>query len=316
MNNKQIYDFLVIGAGCAGASAAMYASRMNMKALMIGEMPGGLITTTHLVENWPGIKAISGPDLAFSLIDHATSFGVEMKNEKVLEVKAVEISAENAMSKKPGYLVKTGSAEYLAKTVLFATGTMHKKINAPGEKELENKGVSYCALCDGAFYKGKIVSVVGGGDSAAKEALLLAEYAKEVKVIARTTLHPEPVNLDRVKANSKIEILENSEVAEILGTDKVERLKLKDGRELPMDAVFVAIGHIPLSEVAVGLGVELNHHKEIVINRRSETNLPGIFGAGDVCDTKFKQAIIGAAEGVTAAYWAFEYLQANEVVFE
>ena len=311
------YDFLIIGAGCAGASGAMYASRLNLKSVMVAEMPGGLITTTHLVENWPGIKSISGPDLAASLLDHAQSFGVELKNEKVLSIEKFTLTTEQqAAGKKPGYIVKTGSNQYSTKTVLIATGTMHKKIGCPGEKELENKGVSYCALCDGAFFKNKTVCIVGSGDSAAKEALLMTQFAAKVYVISRTTLHPEPVNLQRVIDNPKIERLNKSEVAEIIGTNKVEKIKLKDGRELPMDAVFVAIGHIPLSEVAEGLGVKLNHHKEIEINRKSETNVPGIYGAGDVCDTEFKQAITGSAEAVTASFWAYEYTNENEIVVE
>lgn len=311
------YDFLIIGAGCAGASAAMYASRLNLKSIMVAEMPGGLITTTHLVENWPGIKSISGPDLAQSLLDHASAFGVPLKNEKVLQIEKFAISAEaEAAGKKPGFIVRTASNQYLAKALLVATGTMHKRLNCPGEKELENKGVSFCALCDGAFYKNKIVAVVGSGDSAAKEALLLAEYASKVYVISRSHLHPEPVNLERVKANPKIECLSQSEVAEIQGNNKVEKVILKDGKELAMDGVFIAIGHIPLSDIAESLGVKVNHHKEIEINRKSETNISGVYAAGDVCDTEFKQAIIGSAEAVAASYWTFEYLQANEVVVE
>jgi thioredoxin reductase (NADPH) len=311
------YDFLIIGAGCAGASGAMYASRLNLNSVMVAEMPGGLITTTHLVENWPGVKSISGPDLASSLLDHAESFGVDLKNEKVLQIEKFALSVEQeAAGKKAGYIVRTASNQYLTKTILIATGTMHKKIGCPGEKKLENKGVSYCALCDGAFFKNKNVCIVGSGDSAAKEALLMTQFAAKVYVISRTTLHPEPINLQRVKDNPKIERLDKSEIAEIVGNNKVEKIILKDGREMPMDGVFIAIGHIPLSEIAENLGVKLNHHKEIEINRKSETNLPGIYAAGDVCDTEFKQAITGAAEAVTASFWAYEYINKNVIVLE
>lgn len=311
------FDFLVIGAGCAGASGAMYATRLNLKTVMIAELPGGLITTTNIVENWPGIIKISGPDLASNLIDHAMAFGAELKNERVLEVEQIALSAEDEKAgKKAGFIVRSASHQYLAKTVLFATGSNHKHLGCPGEKELENKGVSYCALCDGAFYKQKTVCVVGSGDSAAKEALLLSEFADKVYVISRTKLHPEPVNLERVKANSKIELLSNAEVEEIIGTDKVEKIRLKDGREMAMDGVFIAIGLIPHSKEAEKLGVALNARREIIINRNSETNIPGAFGAGDVCDTVFKQAITGSAEAVTASFWAYEYLNKHQVVLE
>lgn len=310
-----MYDFLIIGAGCAGASAGMYGSRLNLKTAMIAELPGGLITTTHLVENWPGIKSISGPDLASSLVDHATSFGAELINQRVMDVKkAVENPTEGSQS---GYIVKTGSSEYKAKSILFATGTKHRKLNVPGEKEFKNKGVSYCALCDGAFYKGKTVCIVGGGDSAAKEALFLSQHAEKVYILVRgEVLKAEPVNSDRVSKNDKIEVKFNTEISEILGTEKVENIKLKSGEIMEMDGVFVAIGHLALSEIAEMLGVELNEKKEIKINRKSETNLPGIFAAGDVTDTGFKQAITGSAEAVTASYYAAEYLGNNNIVFE
>ena len=313
MNDQNTYDLVIIGAGCAGASAAMYAARLNVKVAMIGELPGGLITTTHLVENWPGIKQISGPDLATNLLDHAMSYGVPLINQKVVEVrKAVENPADGVS----GYIVKTGSAEYIAKTVMFATGTEHKKLDVPGEKELANKGVSYCALCDGGFYKNKVVSIVGGGDSAAKEAILLSELCAKVYLFVRgDKLRAEEPNQKRLMASQKIEVRKNTQIAEILGSGKVEKVKLVGGEEIELSAVFVAVGHLALSELAKHLGVTLNSRGEIVIDRMSQTNLPGIYAAGDVADSHFKQAITGAAEGVSGAYSAFEYLGKTKVVF-
>jgi thioredoxin reductase (NADPH) len=184
-------------------------------------------------------------------------------------------------------------------------------MEVPGEEEFNNKGVSYCALCDGAFFKGKTVCVVGSGDSAAKEALLLSEHCPKVYVFVRgDRLKAEPVNYDRViaKGGDKIEIRYKTQITEILGTKSVEKVKLNTGEEIAMQGVFVAIGHIALSDIAGKLGVDLNEKGEIVINRQSETNLPGVYAAGDVADTAFKQAITGAAEAVTAAYFAFDYL--------
>lgn len=298
-----MYDFIIIGGGCSGLPAAMYGSRLGMKTLVVAELPGGLITTTHLVENWPGTKSISGPDLAVSLVDHATASGAEVKSERVTSIEKTNST----------FKVKSASNEYEGKTILISTGTIHKKLGVPGEKELENKGVSYCALCDGGFFKEKTVVVVGGGDSAAKEALFLSEHASKVYLVVRKDiLRAEPLNAERIKENDKIEILYKTEIEEIIGTEKVEKIRFKDGtgsenagKEMAMDGVFMAIGHIAQTELANGLGVELNEKGEIKINRKSETNIPGVFAAGDCCDTGFKQAITGAAEGVTASYYAY-----------
>ncbi|MBT3865070.1 FAD-dependent oxidoreductase [Candidatus Peregrinibacteria bacterium] len=300
-----MYDFLIIGSGVSGLSAAMYASRLNLKTAVFGDIPGGLITTTHVVENWPGTLSISGPDLGMALYEHAQKSGAEVKNEKVVEIAKKE-GAET-------YVVKTASDEYESKAILFSTGTKHRTLEAPGIKEYENKGVSYCALCDGGFYKEKIVSVVGGGDSAAKEAIFLAEHASKVYIIVRkNVLRAEPRNQELIDKSDKIEIKYETEIAEVLPNeagDKVGKVKFKSGEEIPMDGVFLAIGHIAQTELAGGLGVELNEKGEIKINRHSETNLPGVYAAGDCADTEFKQAITGSGEAVTAAYYAFKYAQ-------
>ena len=311
MDTNNVYDFLVIGAGSAGTSAAMYATRLNLKTAMIGEVPGGLITTTSEVENWPGIKLISGPDLGMALLDHATSFGAPLINEKVKEISRAE--AVNFDGKIGGFELKTASHNYFAKTVLIATGTKHKHLGVPGEDTFSAKGVSYCALCDAGFFKNKVVAVVGGGDAAVIEAQILAEKASKVYLIVRRdALRAEPVNERKLKENPKIEILFNTRIAEIIGTLKVEKIKLISGEELVLDGVFIAIGHDPVSELAEKFGVELNEKKEIKISRKSETNIPGLYAAGDVTDTHFKQAIIAAAEGVTAAFNAFEFIKKAE----
>ncbi len=304
---ENLYDFIVVGGGCSGLSAAMYAPRLGLKTLCLAELPGGLITTTHLVENWPGVITTSGPDLAMALYSHAQASGAEIQNEIVEKIE--HMADENNCTR---FKLKTTSNEYIGKTILIATGTKHKHLNAPGEKEFENKGVSYCALCDGAFFKNKIVCVVGGGDSAAKEALFLSEHASKVYIIVRRDiLRAEPINSERIAKNDKIEILYRSEIAEILGSQSVEKIRFKEGegkysgQEIEMQGVFLAIGHDAQTELAAGLGVALNDKKEIIINRKAETNIKGVFAAGDCCDTEFKQAITGAAEGVTASYYAF-----------
>lgn len=306
MEENNIFDFVAVGAGSAGCSAAMYATRLNLKTAMIGEVPGGLITTTSDVENWPGIKKISGPDLGMALLDHATSFGAKLINETVVEIRRDESLFAGA----GGYELKTGSNAYQARTVLMAMGTRHKELGVPGEKDFSAKGVSYCALCDAGFFRNKVVAVVGGGDAALIEAQILSERAAKVYLIVRRdVLRGEPVNAERVLNNAKIEIRYNTRIAEICGGVKVEKIKLESGEEIILDGVFIAIGHAPVSDVAEKLGVKLNDHREIVINRKSETNLPGVYAAGDVTDSHFKQAIIAAAEGVTAAFSAYEYIK-------
>ncbi|MBI2638982.1 FAD-dependent oxidoreductase [Candidatus Peregrinibacteria bacterium] len=316
--SKSIYDVIIIGTGIAGCSAGMYCGRFNLKTLVIGELPGGIITTTHLVENYPGILSIGGVEMGEVFLKHAQQFGAEMKFSKVIDVQRC---APPKDAKKLGiFKVKTSSEEFIGKTVIFATGTEHKKLGVPGEKELNAKGVSYCALCDAAFFKEKTVCVVGGGDSSAIEALILAQQCKKVYMFVRKdVLRAEPINYKKVMESKNIEVRLKTEIAEVRGTGKVESVLLKSGaatpgkqEEISMDGVFVAIGHVALSGIAEKLGVALDEHKQIKINRNSETNILGVYAAGDVGDTAFKQAITGASEAVIASYFAYQYLQKNE----
>ncbi len=317
MNQKENeYDFVIVGAGVTGLAAGMYSARLGMKTLILGashgsEMPvGGVISTTDIVENYPGFLKISGSELADKLKEHASSYELV----KIIEEKVSEITGKAGKFK-----IKTKSREYLGKTILFATGTKWRELEVPGSEEFRNKGVAYCALCDAPLYKNKVVAVVGGSDSAAKDALLLSGHARKVYMIYRgEKIRPEPINMKRVESNNKIEVINNTNIKEISGKDFVEYAvldrKYNGKEELAVDGIFVAIGHIVLSELAEKLGVELNKKKEIIINHKtSETNIEGIFAAGDVADKPFKQAITGVAEGCTAAYSAYEYITKEEV---
>ncbi len=310
------YDFLIIGAGVTGLAAAMYGARLGLRTLCLGtthgsEMPvGGVITTTNIVENYPGFIRLSGPELAEEIRKHAVSYElVTIKEEKVVEVR----------KESQRFLVKTDKEEYNTKTILFATGTKWKRLEVKGSKEFENKGVVYCALCDAPLFKNKTVAVVGGSDSAAKDALVATEHAKKVYIIYRgEKIRAEPINLKRVEANPKIEIINKANIVEIKGNKSVESVVLdreyNGSNELPLQGVFVAIGHEVLSELAKILGVKTNTKNEIVIDHKtSETNVSGVFAAGDVADKPFKQAITGVAEGCTAAYSAFEWITKNKV---
>ncbi len=313
---KKEYDFIILGAGGSGLAAAMYGARLGLKTLVLGyshgtEFPvGGVITTTNVVENYPGFIKLTGEEIAKNIEDHTRSYDlVEIKEEK----------AEKVEKTKQGFSVKTNEGVYTGKTILFATGTKWRKLDVPGSKEFENKGVAYCALCDSPLFKGKITAIVGGSDSAAKDALVLAEHAKKVYIIYRgEQVRAEPINLQRLKAKKNIEIINNTNVLEIRGDKFVEKVILdkayKGKKELELQGLFVAIGHIILSDLAKDLGVKLNKKGEIVINHMdSSTNIPGVFAAGDVADKPFKQLITGVAEGCTAAHSAYEYLNAKSV---
>ncbi|MBA7601813.1 Thioredoxin reductase [subsurface metagenome] len=312
------YDFIVVGAGGTGLAAAIYAARLKLKTLVLGhphstELPiGGVITTTNIVENYPGFIKISGKGLAKKIEQHARSYDlVEIKEEQVIRIKKSD----------KDFIVKTNKSEYRSKTLLFATGTKSRKLpeSVKGSGEFENKGISYCALCDAPLYKNKVVAVIGGSNSAAKDALLLAEHAEKIYIIYRgEQIRPEPINLGRVEKNKKIEIITKTNVKEIKGKETVTSVVLdkpyKGKKELKVDGVFVAIGHMVLSDLAKQLGVELNKAGEIKINHmNSETNVLGVYAAGDVTDKPFKQLITGVADGCTAAYSAYEYIKKKKV---
>jgi len=314
--NNEMYDFIVLGAGGTGLAAGMYSARLGLKTLILGhshgsEMPiGGVITTTNIVENYPGFISTTGIKLAKELENHTRAYDlVTIKQELVSSITKL----------KSCFNIKTEQRTYKGKSILFATGTKWKKLDVPGNKEFENKGVSYCALCDGPFFKNKVVALVGGSDSAAKDALVLTEHAKKVYIIYRgEQIHPEPINLQRVNKNKKIEIINNTNITEIKGDKFVNKVMLdkpyKGKKELVLEGVFIAIGHIALSGLAKPLGVRLDKKNEIIIDHKtSETNVPGIFAAGDVTDKPFKQLITGVADGCTAAYSAYEYVTKQRV---
>jgi len=313
--NKE-YDLIISGAGGAGLAAGMYSARLGLNTLILGyshgseDSIGGVITTTDIVENYPGFIKLTGSEIAKKLEEHAKSYdGIEIKQELVTKVE----------KQKNCFIVKTEDNEYSGKTILFATGTKWRKLEVPGAIEFENKGVNYCALCDAPLFKNKIVAIIGGSDSAVKDSLVLAEHAKKVYIIYRgEQIHPEPINYERVKTNKKIEIINNTNVIKVKGNQFVNSVILdksyKGSKELKLDGVFVAIGHIVLSDLAKQIGVKLNKAGEIIIDHKtSETNIPGVYAAGDVADKPFKQLITGVAEGVTAAYSAFEYITKNKI---
>ncbi len=301
------FDLIIIGGGSAGYPAAIYAARFGLKAAVITKERGGLITTTHLVENYPGYVRISGPELMAKFEEHVKDYDVPIIDD---DVSGVEKDGDY-------FIVKGAERMYKSKSIVFATGTKRKRLDVPGEKEFYGKGVSYCATCDAPLFRGKTVGVVGGSDSAAKEALLLSEFAKKVYIIYRKErIRPEPINFARIEENEKIEVIANTNIIEIKGDKFIKSVvfdnKHDGSKEFALDGLFIEIGHLPNSGLAKKLGVSLNDKDEIITDQLSKTNIDGVFAAGDVTDMEWKQAITGAAEGCIAAYSAYEFISSRK----
>lgn len=310
MTNK-LYDVLIIGSGPAGLTASIYASRYKLSNLAIGVLSGGTITYAHEVENFPGLPGVSGVELGQRMLEHAKSLGGEFLGEEVVEVAKAQIEEGEGFK-----VVTSGGKEFLAKTLIIATGTERRKLGVPGEEEFLGKGVSYCVTCDANFYKDKVVVLVGGSNAACSGAVHLARICRKVYLIyRRSTLRAEPVWVEEVKRNPKIEVIYETNVVKIEGDLKVRKVVLDkpyQGRgELEIDGVFVEIGGVPASELAKKLGVELDGEGYIKVNESTQTNVPGVFAAGDVTDKSkvLAQVITACAHGAVAANSVFEYLK-------
>jgi thioredoxin reductase (NADPH) len=301
-----LWDIVIIGSGPAGLTAAIYTSRGAASTLVLaGSAWGGQLMLTSEVENFPGFpEGIMGPDLMLKMRQQAERFGSVIKEEDAREV----VTSEN------GFLVKTDNSSYKARSLIVASGAATKWLEAAGVKELIGRGVSSCAPCDAYFFKDKKVAVVGGGDSAMEEALVLSKFANEVVIIhRRDEFRASKIMQDKVFADSKIKVLWNTEVKEAKGREKLEALvlvnnKTQEVKEEPFDGLFVAIGHVPQSEVFKGL-LELDEKGYIKVFDKTKTNVPGIFVAGDVHDFRYKQAITAAGFGCMAALDALSYLE-------
>ncbi|MFX0141370.1 MAG: NAD(P)/FAD-dependent oxidoreductase [Candidatus Hodarchaeota archaeon] len=303
---EKIYDLIVLGGGPTAIGCAIYAARFAMDVLIIGKTFGGLIATTHLVENYPGITSTSGQGLMEMFKDHMNSLSIPYISDEIRSIEKIDSH----------FVLHSFFQHFKAYTVCIATGSERRKLGIPGEEEFAGRGVSYCATCDGPFYKDKTVCVIGGSDSAAKEAIFLAKNTKKVYIIYRgEEIRAEPINKKRVYENDKIEIIYNTSIKEIKGDSKVKAVIFDSGKEFNIDGVFIEIGSVPNSDLAIRLGVETNEKGEIKINRKSETNISGLFAAGDVADAPFKQAITGVSEGVIAAYSAFDYLKKTKIEY-
>ena len=302
---------IIIGSGPAGYTAAIYAARANLSPLVIAssvEAGGELMNTTE-VENFPGFpEGIMGPDLMTKMQEQAEKFGAEVVYD---DVTALDVSGDTKR-------VTLGRGDtHEAEAVVFATGSAPRKIGIEGEARLSGRGVSYCATCDGFFFREKVIAVVGGGDSAMEEATFLTKFASKVYVIHRRgELRASKIMQDRARANEKIEFVWNSEVVDILGDDAVSGVRLRDTvdgseRDLALDGVFVAIGYDPRTHLVHNV-LDITEHGTIWVDgRTSRTSVPGVFAAGDVIDPTYRQAVTAAGSGTVAALDLEHYLAAR-----
>jgi thioredoxin-disulfide reductase len=303
-----IFDVIIVGGGAAAMSAAIYAARRQMKTLMIAKDLGGQMMWASVIENYPGYKSIAASELIEKFTEQVKELGVEIKLGEVKEIK--KLAEEN-------FEVATASEKFSAKTVIVAIGAAHRQLGVPGEKELGGRGVAYCANCDGPLFKNKTVAVVGGGNSALDSAGLLAKIASKVYLIHQFDAFQAFEHLEkRVREAANLEIILQSKVEAILGEKKVASIKVRNltdnsSREIPVDGIFVEIGFEVRTDLVAGL-VKTNEKKEIIVNEKFETSLPGMFAAGDCTSGPFKQIVISAGNGAISALSAYNYIQLVE----
>lgn len=295
---EKTYELIIIGGGPAGLSAAVYAARYQLKSVVFSKNIGGLAATAHRICNFPSYNEIKGFELMRRFTNHAEELGAKIIYEEVNKIE----------KKDQGFIVYDEKEKYKCKKIIFAGGTLRKKLDVSGEEKFIGNGVSYCATCDAAFFKNKKVCVVGGSDAALTAAILLAEYTDDVYIIYRGNefTKGDPTWADSVKKNKKIKIIFNDQIAEILGDKAVEKIKLKSGKEMKIQGVFVEIGSTPDTHILNPLKVAVNEKGYVIADKEQRTNIPGLFAAGDITNNKLKQIVTAASEGAVAAYGAYK----------
>lgn len=306
------YDFLIIGAGPAGMTAAIYASRAGLKTAMIESgAPGGKLLKTNEISNWPGITSEPGSQLAMDMFQHSTSFGAVYEYGKVVEIKADSLDPTSEKQ----VLCEDGTI-FQAPAVLVATGTRERLMNIPGEAQNIGRGISYCAVCDGAFFRDQEVAVIGGGNAALEEAVYLTNFASKVSILMRREVfRADQIAIDAAKANPKIEIIQNVIPTEILDDGKhvnglkIMDVKTKEEQTLSVSGIFPYIGADPVTGFLKSLDV-LDQLGYMVVNSSMETKVPLLYGAGDVCQKGLRQVVTAVNDGAIAAQDAFHKLKA------
>ncbi len=308
MEDYNIYDVVIIGAGPAGMTAAIYMSRAGFSTIMIDRgVPGGQMTNTEEIENYPGYKKILGSELAEKMFEHAKSFGADFVYGDVREI----------VDGKEFKIIDTGNKKYRAKAVIVSTGAKPSTLGVKGESEFAGRGVSYCAVCDGAFFRDLDVAVIGGGDAAIEEAIFLAKIASKVTIIhRRDELRATKILQDRARKNEKITFALSSIVIEILGEQNVNGLRIKNiknGEEsiIPAAGIFIYVGTEPITSIVKNLGVT-DENGYIITDQNLETAVSGIFAAGDVRNKTLRQIVTAASDGSIVAIAVQQYLEGLE----
>lgn len=299
-----MYDTIIIGQGPAGITAAIYAARREMKTLIISKEPGGQIIWAGEIENYPGFNSISNFELITRFNDHVLASGAEIKNQ---EVKRLEKKEDGT------FLVFTDQEQYESKTVIIAMGLAPRRLAIPGEVELSGKGVSYCANCDGPLFRNKVVAVVGSGNSAFDAAEVMSKITSKVYLVARSaTFKAFDSLVAEVRARENIEIITQVQLQSIQGQEKVEALvyqnQVGETITLPLDGVFVEIGRIASTDLVADF-VQRNEQAQILVDEKFMTSTPGLFAAGDVVQSEFKQITIAMGQATAAALYAYQYIQ-------
>ncbi len=312
-----MFDLIIIGGSAAATAAGIYAARRGLNFKIITKDFGGEVATSGEIGNWPGVNQTDGITLANQFKEHLKFYNVIP--EEGVEVDKITKQEDPALADKSGtsgtFLIKTKSGQdYHAKTVIVATGVHPKELNVPGEKDFRNKGVSYCTVCDGPLFSGKITAVIGGGNSALEAGLMLADISLKVYVINKNTqFKGDNILIDKLMAKKNVEIVYNAKTTQIMGEQFVTGLKYENPpagggeREISVDGIFVHIGMTPNSSI-VPDNVQKNKFGEIMVNKNCETNVPGLYAAGDVTDVPFKQIVIAAGQGTCALLSAVNYL--------
>ncbi|MEA2088328.1 MAG: thioredoxin-disulfide reductase [Patescibacteria group bacterium] len=302
-----LYDVIIIGAGPAGYTASIYASRYKLKNLIISKEQGGQINEAHLVENYPGFISISGTELMSKFKEQSEKLGAEIILKEIKRI----------IKEKNDFVVITENNEkYFAKTIILAMGMGYRKLEIPGEKEFIGKGVSFCFVCDGMFFRDKTVAVIGGGDSAVTGAVYLADIAKKVYLIYRKEkLRASPSQQEKIKNSPKIELILNTNLMEIKGNNIVKEIILdkafQNKKTLAVDGVFIEVGSVPNFALAKQLGINIDDDGRIKVEKNQSTNIKGIFATGDITDASngFRQVITASSEGAIASSAVYKFLQ-------